>query len=89
MKEKNIHFLRSLKIKQYFWNCVIRANTNLLGDSTRPPGHASELLSVTGHTEVVTDEKHCDLVLWACGVTEGCLTRKARERQWKFMTNTK
>lgn len=47
------------------------------------------LLSVTGDTEVATDEKHCDLVLWAFGVTEECLTRKARERQWKFLSNTK
>lgn len=54
-----------------------------------PLGHASVLVSVTGGSVAGTDETHCDLVLWACGLTEGCLTRKVRERRWKFMSNTK
>lgn len=49
----------------------------------------SDLVSVIGDTVVGTDEKHCDLVLWACGVTEGCLNREVLERQWKFMSKTK
>lgn len=44
------------------------------------------LVSVITDTVVGTDEKNCDLVLWACGVTEGCLIIKVREKQWKFMS---
>lgn len=63
------------------------------------PRHAGVLGSVPGDTVVGMNEKPCDLVLWACGVTEGYPARKAGEAveiyeehrtfcKWCYLKNT-
>lgn len=95
MREKDINFVRSLKVKHNISkNCAITADTSLSGYRTSPPPTPSPpaahaMVSVTGDTVVCANEKHCDLELWACGMTGGGRARKVRERQREFMSNTK
>lgn len=82
MREKNVNFVRSLKVKHSILrNCSTIANASLWGDGTRfPQAWWCICVSVFVNAGVGTDEKLCDLVLRACGVTGGCHTRKVRER---------
>lgn len=91
MREKNINFVRSLKVKHNISKKKIMQLQQIPAyPDTAPacPAHAHVLVTVTGGTVVGTNEKRGDLE-WACGVTGGCQAGKVRERQWEFISNTK